>query len=344
MVAAMAVCSAFAVLEIYARWSVLSIFPANLQLTYGTGNTLYAELFDRGLRARATFPHPIHFGAALAMMLPVALYLTISSKTLWQRIFLNSSLLLMLWALYKTGSRGPWLAAACAFGILTLAAGRKVRKRVLAVGVLACGVLLLRPGIVETLSNMYTATMDPNTMMGSSFEYRPILFRTVMKALDNDPLRAVIGYGLGSFRDKGLILEIPGIETHRWYTCDSTWILFWYETGYIGLLMLGTLLWAPAFRLLHAFRSFPKSDRYFCLVLFSSLVAFYMVMLSVAIYGWGQAGYMLWIMISLSITYPILKREELRAAALKMAQAEGSMMRSTMAQPALHSFRPTYSA
>jgi hypothetical protein len=334
MVAGMAVCSVFAVFEIYARWSILSIFPANLQLTYGTGNTLYAEMFDRGLRARSTFPHPIHFGATLAMMMPAALYLTVSSKNLWKRIFLNSSLLLMLWALYKTGSRGPWLAAACALGILTFAAGRKVRKRVLAVVVLACGVLLLRPGILETLSNMYTATMDPNTMMGSSFEYRPILFHTVMKALDADPPRAVLGYGLGSFRDKGLILDIPGIETHRWYTCDSTWILFWYETGYVGLLLLAGLLWTPAFGLLHAFRRLPKSDRYFCLVLFSSLVAFYVVMLSVAIYGWGQSGYMLWIMISLSIAYPILKREELRAASVKASECPAKAPAEP--QPALY--------
>ena len=41
MVAAMTVCCVFGLLEIYAQWSVLSIFPAELQLTYGN---IYAEL------------------------------------------------------------------------------------------------------------------------------------------------------------------------------------------------------------------------------------------------------------------------------------------------------------
>src|ERR1035438_5730854 len=82
MEAAVGVACCFGLLEIYAGWSVLSIFPAELQQTFGSGNTLYTELMDRGIRARSTFPHPILFGAAISMVLPLAMYLltTVSSR------------------------------------------------------------------------------------------------------------------------------------------------------------------------------------------------------------------------------------------------------------------------
>jgi hypothetical protein len=312
MIAAMSVCSVLGLLEIYAQWSVLSIFPTELQLTYGTGDTLYTEMFDRGVRARATFPHPIHFGAALAMTIPLAFSMATSSRNRLAKISLNVSLLLMFWGLFKTGSRGPWLAAAVAMGILAVGAEAKVRKQIIAVVVLASTVMIIRPGIADTLWNMYRASMDPTSMMGSSLQYRPVLFHTVTKTLNESPERALLGYGLGSFREKGLILEMPGIETHRWYTCDSTWILFAYETGYVGFLILATLLLKPAFLALRSFRKLPKSSRQFSLTFFSSLAAFYVVMISVAIYGWGQNGYMLWTVIALSVAYPILKKDELR--------------------------------
>jgi len=313
MIAAMAVCSVFGLLEIYQHWSVLSLFPAELQIDYGTGGVFYSEMFDRGIRARSTFPHPILFGGALAMVIPLVFYLLTTSSKGWSRkIFLNVSMFLMFWALYKTSSRGPWLATGFALFILTAAAESRIRKRVLAVVVLAGLILVLRPGIADTLVNIYTATFDPNSMMGSSFQYRPVLYNTVKETLNDSPVRALLGFGLGSFREKGLVLKMPGIVAHRWYTCDSSWVLFWYETGYVGVLILGTLLLRPAFVALWGLRRLRRSDRYVSLVFLSSLATFYIVMISVAIYGWGQDGHMLWTMIALSTSYTILKKEERR--------------------------------
>jgi hypothetical protein len=272
-------------------------------------------MFDRGIRARATFPHPIHFGGALAMTIPLVFYMATTAKESLKKVFFNVALLLMFWGLYKTGSRGPWLATGLAIAILTFAAEARIRKRIIAVVVLAILIMIVRPGIGDTLWNMYRGTMDPSSMMGSSFEYRPVLFYTVTKTLNDNPERALMGFGLGSFREKGLILEMPGIESHRWYTCDSTWILFAYETGYVGLLILATLLLKPAFLILRNSGRLSKSSRQLLLAFFSSLVAFYVVMISVAIYGWGQNGYMLWTVISISVAYPTLEKAELRRCA-----------------------------
>lgn len=308
MVAGMTLCSVFGLLEIYAHWSVLSLFPQELQRTYG-GSALYAEMFDRGIRARATFPHPIHFGGALAMTIPFTFYLASTSQG-FKKIYLNASLFLMFLALYKSASRGPWLATVCALAVLTLGAEPKLRKRIIGVAAATGAILLLRPGILDTLINMYRATLDTHSMMGSSFEYRPVLFHTVTHTLNSDLGRAVIGFGLESFREKGLVLVMPGIDTHRWFTCDSTWILFAYETGYVGLLILASLLIRPALLAWGNLRRLAKPDRALSLVFLSSLISFYVVMISVAIYGWGQNGYMLWTVIGISISYTALKSKE----------------------------------
>ncbi len=313
MVAAIGVSCIFGLFEAYAHWSVLSIFPAEVQLSYGTGDPLYMEMMDRGVRVRSTFPHPILFGDAIAMTIPLAFYLlTMACKRRLDKIILNAALILMFWNLYKTSSRGPWLATALALTILAFTAKAKIRQRIAAIAIVAITILIIRPGVADTLWNTYRATFNPEVQMGASFYYRSALLRTVTNTLAAEPARAVLGYGLGSFRENGLVIELPRIETHRWYTCDSSWILFLYETGYGGLVILATLLLKPAAMSLNNLRWLTVPDKQLSLAFFSSFAAFYVAMISVAIYGWGQNGNMLWTVIGCSIAYEGLKRDARR--------------------------------
>ncbi len=50
-----------------------------------------------------------------------------------------------------------------------------------------------------------------------------------------------------------------------------------------------------------SYRTLPRPDRYFSAVCFYLLTSFFFVMVSVASYGWGQDGYMLWILIALTV-------------------------------------------
>ena len=88
MMLAMGVCCFFSLLEAYASWSILSIFPPSTWITYDGGrDPLYIEL-GRGLRVRSTFPHPILFGDALAMSIPLTFYLLSIWKRRRQRLIL----------------------------------------------------------------------------------------------------------------------------------------------------------------------------------------------------------------------------------------------------------------
>jgi hypothetical protein len=302
MTLAMGLCCLVGVVEAYALWSVLSIFPSELWTTYGRNDPLCLE-WGRGLRIRSTFQHPILFGDALAMMFPIALYLLSIWRQRRQRVVLWAIIGLMFWALYKTGSRGPWVAGAASCGLLFLLVPNRVRKYVLATATLSLIAVLARPGIWNSILNLYQSTQDSTTIAGASYEYRSALMEAVKDAVAQSPGRALFGYGFGTFRELGL--DIHFLDTVRhWYTCDNHWALFLYETGYVGLVIMIILLFKPLLMTLNSYRRLPRPERYVSGVLFISLAAFYFLLLSVAGYNWGQQGFMAWILIALSVAYP----------------------------------------
>jgi len=68
--------------------------------------------------------------------------------------FCMCGVVVMFWNLYKPAA-GPWLATIASLAVLLLGANRKVRKQLLVVGVLASLVLLVRPGVTDTIWNTY---------------------------------------------------------------------------------------------------------------------------------------------------------------------------------------------
>jgi hypothetical protein len=302
MVVAIGICSIFGVVEVYARWSILRIFPQNLWITYNGGvDPLYIE-WGRGLRIRSTFPHPILFGDALAMAIPLTLYLLSIWERRRDRILLWISLVLMFWAIYKTSSRGPWIATVLCGFLLFIMVRNRVRTYLLVIALMATTVLLARPGVWATIAGLYQSSMDASSPVGSSYLYRDALNNAVKAAVGKEPGRALLGYGLGTFRERGL--DINFLNTvQRWYTCDNNWALFLYETGYVGLFLTAALVFAALWITFRTYWQLPPPGGYFSATIFISLSGFYFLLLSVAGYSWGQQGYMAWILISISVSY-----------------------------------------
>jgi hypothetical protein len=301
MMMAMGVCCLLAVVEVSAHWSILRIFPTQYWITYNGGvDPLYTEL-GRGLRVRATFPHPILFGDALAMSIPFNLYLLHIWENKSQRLLLWINLILMIWAIYKASSRGPWIAAVLCGILLFIFMKNRIRKYLMTIAVLTLVVLLARPGIWSTLEAMYQSTTDASTPVGTSYLFRDALNEAVKNAVNKEPGRALLGYGLGTFRVLGLDIDFLGSVRH-WYTCDNNWASFLYETGYVGLLLMMILLFRALLLIFRNYRCLPHPDNEISGVIFISLTGFYFLLLSVAGYSWGQQGYMAWIMISMGVS------------------------------------------
>jgi len=307
-VAAMFVCSIFAYLEIYWDWSILSVFP---RVGHRFGEA-FGEVGDRGVRAQATFPVPILFGAALAMAIPLALHLLTVFKAKGQRLFLWSATMLMFLGIYKSGSRGPWLALALSLAILLFLRRDAVRKYLGIILVLTATVLIVRPGVWDTFANLYHETRNPDSAQGASYEWRYALYRVAERELSKDFGRAVWGYGPESFYYLGLTTqffldgEVRNVPVE---TCDSAVVEVLMDTGCVGFLLVAVFLLKSASAAFRNFRKLPSPANSLFVVFFANICAFCFLMTNVQIWGWGQQNYLLWIGVALMMIYPGLEHE-----------------------------------
>jgi hypothetical protein len=306
-VSSVTVLSVFGIPEIYSEsgWTVMNWFPS----VYHRFEDLAGSAGDRGERVQTTFGHPILYGAALAMAIPMALYLISISKTLWQKVFLWTATALMFFNLYKTTSRGPWMAAALSMTVVLLSGGKQMRRYVLAIGVLAVIILIARPGIWLTISNLASLTMSNDSIQGASYQWRYALYDLAFLHLNHDFWRALWGYGPESFYFLGWQAYFLGsLVTFR--SCDSSFAALMIETGYVGFLLAISVFVFAALKALRYSLKIPQPANLPCVVLFVNLCAFIFQMTNVEILGWGQQTYMAWIVVAMAMIYPSLLEKE----------------------------------
>lgn len=307
--AAMIFLAVFGVIEAYRGWSLMSLFPE----TTHRFNSLGYGANDREGRIQTTFGHPILFGGGLALAIPITLYLISVSKETWGRIVLWIGVMLLFVDIYKTGSRGPWMALILSLGILTLFGGQKIRRPLLTIAVLILSTLLIRPGVWGTLHDMYFSTLDPTSPMGQSYQWRYALYHVANRELQRSPGRSLWGYGPESFYYLGLTTDflVDGeMHTVKMESCDSSVAGLMIETGYLGFLITSMLLATPLIAAWRSYRKLRRRGGVLPLVIVCNLCAYYFLMTNVAIYGWGQQSYMLWILIAVATLPPALVHVE----------------------------------
>lgn len=307
LVMGMSVCSVFGLAEIYGGWRVASFFPP-LQ-------SRFAELVgqsERGMRVQSTFSHAILFGAALAFVIPMAIYLLTQARTLLHKGLLWVSLMLMFYCAYKTGSRGPWIAVVLSLGLL-LALGRgKIRKCVAMFVVVTSLLLVAWPGVLPTIVNLYAETINADSPQGESYQWRYELLRLARRELSRSLGRSLWGYGPESFYYLGATTDVVvnGEEhTVKAESCDSAIVELMMDTGYVGLLLVGLLLCKAAYTSLRSYFSSNEDQYSYHLVLFVDLATFSFLMTNVELFGWGQQSYVFWILVALAMSRPRLSQQ-----------------------------------
>jgi O-Antigen ligase len=303
IVSAVVVSSCFGAVEAYSNWSIMQWFPT-VAHNFDGWSTVGTDS-GRDARVTSTFAHPILFGAGLTMAIVLTFYLLKVIKGSGRKICLWGGLLLMFLNIYKTSSRGPWLTLILSMGIIFLWDNRRIRKYLAPVALLTVAVLVIRPGVWDTIANIYWATFDPTSPLGTSYDYRYALRDNVVKAVSKDMERGLWGYGMESFYYLGLEGELDG-RPYRFLSCDSAWLELLVETGYIGLsivvLILGLPLW-------YAWKGVSQTPDRIQVYFVSAMLSYYFMMLSVASYAWGQTGYMLWLIIAGSQAHTQLSRK-----------------------------------
>jgi O-Antigen ligase len=298
MVAAMAVCSIFGAIEAYQGWTIMKLFPSVEQM-FGTSGGMAFDA-DRGLRAQSTFAHPILFGAALAMGITAAVYLLTVTNNKQRKRFLWLAILLMFVNIYKTISRGPWMAVGVGLILMGVLGWRQMRRPMRVILTLVVAVLVIRPGVWDSVAGIYYNSLDSNTVLYASYQYRYALRDAAIAALSRDSGRALWGYGPESFYSLHLRGVFGGKE-HVFLSCDSAWIAAMLETGYLGLLLFAGMLLIPLLKSFYDYCKLPRRDCYLSLFFFTNFLMYYFLMASVAMYSWGQNGYMLWIIIAATV-------------------------------------------
>jgi O-Antigen ligase len=305
IVSAITLCCVFGAFEAYGYPNIITIFPP---IAHRFGSYDFAG--ERGARVMATFGHPILFGAAISMAVPIALYLLTRAKNSRDKVLLWGGVMLMFLNVYKTGSRGAWIATVMSVAMMLLFGMRKLRKYGIIIVTLSALVLIVRPGVWDTVQNNYVATMDPNSPQGESYDWRYALYRIARRELARDFGRSLWGYGPESFYYLHLQGEFHG-HMAPFESCDSSIAAIMIETGYVGLLTTSLLFLKGISRAFRAFRTLPRPVNNLSLVLLANLIAFCFMMSNVALFGWGQQNYILWIVLPLTVIYPKLVRAEL---------------------------------
>jgi hypothetical protein len=304
-IAGLLVCCVLGLPEMYTDWGVTSLFPAVTHTFTGIVDSPQGRL-------HSTFPHSILFGDALALGIPVALYLIALAKSAKQRIWLWIAVLLMFWNVYKTVERGPWLGVVISLALLLLFSKARIRKYILALCLLSYAVILIRPGVWKTIKDSYYETINPTSVRGGSYRYRYALMNAALERLEAAGTgRMLWGFGQGSFGDLQLrIWDDAMQEEVNVISCDSSFVSVMVQQGYVALLLVLALLLLPAATSLRAFTRLPKPSNLLSLIFLINIVTYAFLMGSVECWDWGQQAYMIWIVFALAMIYPRLAREE----------------------------------
>jgi len=255
----------------------------------------------------ATYQHRILLGAGMAMAFPLAFGFFNSAfaqaprpRVLW------ISFLLFCAVSYFAQSRGPWLAAMLAGGVLMLRATRPTRQRLMVLGLVAMMALASRPGVWETLSDRVSATADSKSFKGGTMQYRLELWKVAWAQVTKSMQTFFFGYGpgCGSETEIDWTLSYRGQE-YGISSWDNQLAYDLFQSGFLGLIASLILYGSALLFLYRAWVTADPANRDLVLTLFASALALVFMMTNVLIFA-KQLYYLFWTLVA---TAPLLARK-----------------------------------
>jgi hypothetical protein len=251
----------------------------------------------------ATYRHRIMFGYAMAMAFPLAFALRERIQGRWDKIAVWSGMLILPAAAYFSNSRGPWVGAAIAAVAVAVAGGRRIRKPMLVLAVLASIVMIAKPGVLETIGNRWEQTQSTDTLKGRSASYRLELWRVAFSEIRGSVTTLALGYGGGSAEQMqlGQEFEFGGGSGKIGHTSwDSEFAVNFLKYGFLGLLADTFFYAGLLLLLLRSWRDSPREQKQLHVAALSTLIVFVWAMTNVAIFN-PQLTYLLWTMLAISV-------------------------------------------
>lgn len=214
------------------------------------------------LDSTGTYAHRILLGLACSLGALIYLQGLISDDSKIRKGVLFLCGVLCLAALYFSMSRGPWLAFGAGCVALFMTMGARSMKWGLIFGLLVAVVLLIRPGVWLTISDLGSSTLDPTTLKGSSFQWRFVVINTALSEMNKAGiLNMLFGFGGGSqlMTSFGKYEVAPGVwlPIESW---DCEYAVALYDKGWLGLFFVLLLSVVGLIRIARLLRETTDSD------------------------------------------------------------------------------------
>jgi hypothetical protein len=228
-----------------------------------------------GVRIFGTGEHPIAFGGAMAMLVPVAAYLAIVDAK--HRVLWIWAALVMGLAMLLTVSRSAVIAALIGAFVL-LFAWPKYRLGLVSIGVAAVlAVHVFMPGLLGTLR----ATLSPSYIAmeesASNQDNRSSDYPKVAEIVPHQPL---LGLGWGNF------------TPDRYFYLDNQALKLLLELGMAGVVAFVAFCWCTIASLVRAIRAGPDRESLLAGALLASIVVFLTLSLFFDSFSFVQVAYL----------------------------------------------------
>lgn len=243
----------------------------------------------------STLPHSIHFGIVLAMGWPICLYQMERQASTFNRYIYGVFLIFIIAGLYFSQSRGAWLGFSLMILILLVLKYPRIKVRTICIAYFAILVLMLRPGIFDTIYGLGAATFDENRIEGTSFFYRFELFRIAFGEIVKFPERFFFGYGDGSAQLLNIQSAVhygSGREVLFW-SWDSEYAVTILHGGIIGITFKILLNTSILVYLIKGIKSVDEKNKSLLKALLASNIVLFFMMTNVAIFA-PQLRFLLW--------------------------------------------------
>jgi hypothetical protein len=240
---------------------VVAVFAAIEKYTRFNIVDAVVKSYTRTVKARpdvvSTYPHRILLGTAMAMSLPLVACLSLFDAHIRKvsKTVLFASAGVFIAACYFAMSRGPWLAAGLAAGVLFMLGTPLMKKRLMAIGMAAALAVALRPGVLSTLTGMAEETVDQDSLKGGTFRYRIELWKIAWGEVSKSPIRALVGMGLGAGREAELTFTLSYRDKeYQIESWDNHFAYNLYQSGLLGLASSLSLFAGAAYLLFRIWR------------------------------------------------------------------------------------------
>lgn len=189
----------------------------------------------------STYGHRIHFGIAMATGILCCLFFLNRSGGLAGTIVFWILTLLFFLALYFSQSRGPMLGFFAGALFMGMFEFRKYIGKIAVVACITALVLVLKPGVMQTLESLWESTQSADTVRGSSFRWRSIVAKMAWYMITEEGHAGNVLFGFGQAAHH--LMEFPEAELSTGHhaqieswDCDYAVTLF--EQGVFGLLLM----------------------------------------------------------------------------------------------------------